>query len=49
MLDSQATMKVLYDECPTKFQFGIKQARLMTQAVLLMSSGSYSSYVSTTM
>ena len=24
MLDNEATMKVLYDECPTQFQFGIK-------------------------
>ena len=49
---SAETMHVLYDECPTQFQFGIKQARLMTQAVMLLAGSqtpqapAYSSYMS---
>ena len=51
IVDNQGVMKVLYDECPTQFQFGIKQARLLTQCTLLHAGNvvAYSPYVSTTM
>ena len=45
-------MKVLYDECPTQFQFGIKQARLLLQSILVNTGPgitAYSPYVSAAM
>jgi len=52
MLDWKTSMKVLYDECPSEFQFGIKQARLLAQATLLNAGpgvGAYSPFISTSM